>query len=271
MATREFKTVKELFLHPDAKENWNFMRFLSEFHCWLDDANAEWDRHLFHDTIYEDWNASFGHSTETLLWDAEVPAIKIADSNGLYWWPYKDNDDVYEWDAVTDEYVDRVLSNFEKFLKDPNNNLSEKIRRAKLDAVVHKIEQTKTELAKLEEERKTLAVTPVQENLEKEYLGKWVILECTTDTAIYHVKSIKPYIGDGPGAIIISADHSFMFSSLENQEGHDNLELSACERTFIKIYDSTNRVIVDDPMPFFKKSLERINTWLTEYIKEGQG
>jgi len=271
MATREFKTVKELFIHPDAKENWNFMRFLSEFHCWFDDANSEWNRNLFHDTIYEDWNTVSGNSTETLLWDVEVQAIKIADSNGLYWWPYKDNDDVYEWDAVTDEYVDRVLSFFEKFLNDPNNNLSEKIRRAKLDAVVHQIEQTKTELAKLEEERKTLVVTSVQENLEKEYLGKWVILDCTTNTAIYHVTSIKPYVGDGPGAIIISADHSFMFSSLENQEGHDNLELIACECTFIKIYDSTNRVIVDDPMPFFKKSLERINTWLTEYIKEGQG
>ena len=29
MAAREFKTIKELFIHPDAKENWNFMRFLN--------------------------------------------------------------------------------------------------------------------------------------------------------------------------------------------------------------------------------------------------
>ena len=116
MATREFKTVKELFILQDSEKNWNFMRFLSEFHCWFDNANDEWNRHLFHDTIYDYWNAAFGNSNETLLWDAEVPAIKIADSNGLYWWPYKDNDDVYEWDAVTDESVDRVLSNFEKFL-----------------------------------------------------------------------------------------------------------------------------------------------------------
>lgn len=269
MAAREFKTIKELFIHPDAKENWNFMRFLSEFHCWLDDANSEWNMHLFHDTIYEDWNAVTGNSTETLFWDAEVPAIKIADSDGLHWFPYKNNDSVYGWAVITDEYVDRVLSFFEKFLKDPNNNLSEKIRRAKLDAVVHKIEQTKAELAKLEEEKKTLVVTPVQENLEKEYLGKWVIIE--DENSIYHVKSIKPYVGDGPGSIIITADHSFMFSMVENQEGHDNLELAACDRTYVKIYDTANRVIVDDPMPFIKKSLEQVNTWLTEYIKEGQG
>ena len=271
MAAREFKTVKELFIHPDAKENWNFMRFLSEFHCWFDDANSAWNMHLFHDTIYGDWNAVSGNSTETLLWDAEVPAIKIADSDGLHWWPYKDNDNVYKWATITDEFVDCVLSNFEQFLKDPNNNLSEKIRRAKLDAVVHQIEQKKAELTKLEEEQKTLAITPVQENLEKAYLGKWVILDCTTDTAIYHVNSIKHTVEDGYGAIIISADHSFMFSSLENQEGHDNLGLTACERPYVKIYDSTNRIIVDDPMPFIQKSLASINTWLTEYIKEGQG
>ena len=265
MADREFQTVKELFIHPDAKENWNFMRFLSEFHCWFDDANSEWDRHLFHDTIYDYCNAN---STETLLWDAEVPAIKIADPDGLHWWPYKDNDAVYVWAAITDEFVDRVLSNFEKFLKDPNNNLREKIRRAKLDAVGHKIQQTKAELAKLEEEQKSLFITPVQENLDKEYLGKWVILEA--ENSIYHVKSIKPYIGDGPGAIIIVADHSFMFTMVENQEGHDNIELAACDRTYVKIYNSANRVIVDDPMPYIKKSLARINTWITEYIKEGQ-
>ena len=262
---REFKTMKECFLFGN--QNWNFSRFLAEFHCWFDKFNQQHNGALFHDTVYD--NST--EKNDQLIWDVETPSEKICDELGLYWWPCKIGHMCCPWANLSDEGVDIVIDKFEKFLDgNPDNDLIERLRISRLAAVEKEIKEKKDALQKLETERDALNISPEQVELNRKYLGKWIIAECTTDTAIYHVNSIKHTVEDGYGAIIISADHAFMFSSLENQEGHDNLGLTACERPYVKIYDSTNRIIVDDPMPFIQKSLASINTWLTEYIKEGQ-
>ena len=78
---REFKSMKECFLFGN--QNWNFTRFLSEFHCWFGKINQQHNGALFHDTVYGNPNSN----NTQLIWDVETPSEKICDELGLYWWP----------------------------------------------------------------------------------------------------------------------------------------------------------------------------------------
>ena len=116
---REFKTMKECFLFGN--QNWNFSRFLAEFHCWFDKFNQQHNGALFHDTVYD--NST--EKNDQLIWDVETPSEKICDELGLYWWPCKIGHMCCPWANLSDEGVDIVIEKFEKFLDgNPDNDLS---------------------------------------------------------------------------------------------------------------------------------------------------
>ena len=250
---REFKTMKDCFLFGN--QNWNFSRFLAEFHCWFDKFNQQHKGALFHDTVYD-------NSTENdqLLWDVETPSEKICDELGLYWWPGKIGHMCCPWENLSDEGADIVIDKFEKFLDgNPDNDLLERLRISRLAAVEKEIKEKKEALQKLETERDALNISPEQVDLNRKYLGKWIIADDIH--AIYHVASVLAH----DGYITITADRSLVYKT-ESQPSK-SLNLTAYARTPVRIDYSTRIAVVNDPTLFISQAITSIGDWITDYFK----
>lgn len=257
----QFSTKPEYF-STDPRYKWNYMRFVTEFHNMFDAVNDANDRLLFHDNVYSE-----SHDIDKLYWDLDGESVIMCDENAVYWWPGMIVENCHmSWGVINDNTVEAIFKDIiHTVIEMDREEFAEKVHQKKLSVIDAEIEEKSKELLQLKNRRTEIVSEATATKLEQQYLNKWILDETTGD--LHFIKEIRKQVGASSDLIFISTVLSISGYGYTSSQA-DDMELTACPRTTVKLHDLSKIKIISDPTPFIRNICTNVEHWLTQYIKD---
>ena len=257
----QFSTKPEYF-STDPRYKWNYMMFVTEFHNMFDTVNDANDRLLFHDTVYSE-----SHDIDKLYWDLDGESVIMCDENAVYWWPGMIVETCrVTWGVLNDHTVETIFKDIiHAVIEMDREEFAEKVHQKKLSVIDAEIEEKSKELLQLKNRRTEIVSEATATKLEQQYLNKWILDETTGD--LHFIKEIRKQVGASSDLIFISTVLSISGYGYTSSQA-DDMQLTACQRTTVKLQDLAKIKIISDPTPFIQHICTNVEHWLTQYIKD---
>lgn len=257
----KFFTKPEYF-STDPRYKWNYMRFLTEFHSMFDAVNDANGRVLFHDNVYSET-----HDTNKLYWDLDGESVLMCDEHCVYWWPGVVVEDCHmNWEVVDDHAAEAIFKAIvHNVIEMGKEEFAEKVHNKKLSLIDAEIEAKSKELLQLKNRRTEIVSEATAAKLEQKYLNKWILDETTGD--LHFIKEIRKQVGASSDLIFVSTVLSISGYGYTSSQA-DEMQLTACPRTTVKLQDLAKVKIISDPTPFIQNICTNVEHWLTQYIKD---
>lgn len=257
----QFVTKPEYF-STDPRYSWNYMRFVTEFHNMFDAVNDANGRLLFHDNVYSET-----HDINKLYWDLDGESVLMCDENAVYWWPGMIVENCHmTWGVVDDHTVEAIFKDIiHAVIEMDREEFAEKVHNKKLSVIDAEIEEKSKELLQLKNRRTEIVSEATATKLEAKYLNKWILDETTGD--LHYIKDIRKQVGASSDLIFVSTVLSISGYGYTSSQA-DDMQLTACPRTTVKLQDLSKIKIISDPTPFIQHICTNVEHWLTQYIKD---